>query len=484
LFQEIMSKFLPVKLKRWVFFALIFSLICAGMMIGAMAWNVRTLNLRVRSLKLPEEALPSSVSRLLIFAPHCDDETLGCGGIIQKALRAGSAIQITLMTNGDGFSYAARRAFKEIRVSPEDYVRLAYERQGETLAALKALGLPGSDVFFLGYPDGGLAALWNDYFSPDRLYTSRFTKHDHAPYKNAFRSQAPYCGSSVLKDVKEVIRRFGPTDIFIPHPNDNHGDHWATYAFVTAALEEIDLADTLKLHTYLVHRGDWPVPQGLHPQEPLAPPARLAHLDTRWYVLPLSRQEIRVKQKAVCAYQSQMAVIGRFLTSFIRANELFGVFPDAIAPKIEPGHIRVDGRIEDWKDFAPVLMDPVRDTMATELEGHADFQDVWALHSPGALYVRLDLRKPFSRGVHYFLRLHTLEPRPRIFNLRLDQPQKLASQGILMATQGGHAELAIPLELLGDRFRSGQSRAIFLELDARIWGLQVDKTAWKVVRLG
>lgn len=50
-------------------------------------------------------------TRLLVIAPHCDDETLGCGGIIQGVLAAGGEVMVVIMTNGDGFTFAAREQF-------------------------------------------------------------------------------------------------------------------------------------------------------------------------------------------------------------------------------------------------------------------------------------------------------------------------------------------------------------------------------------
>src|SRR5947209_4351316 len=36
----------------------------------------------------------------LVFAPHPDDETLGCGGAIVRKKRAGAVVKIVVMTDG------------------------------------------------------------------------------------------------------------------------------------------------------------------------------------------------------------------------------------------------------------------------------------------------------------------------------------------------------------------------------------------------
>ena len=39
--------------------------------------------------------------RVLILAPHPDDEAIACAGVIQQALKAGAKVKIVYLTNGD-----------------------------------------------------------------------------------------------------------------------------------------------------------------------------------------------------------------------------------------------------------------------------------------------------------------------------------------------------------------------------------------------
>ena len=48
----------------------------------------------------------------LIIAPHCDDELLACGGIIQHVMENNLEVRVIFLTNGDGFRWAAIRNFK------------------------------------------------------------------------------------------------------------------------------------------------------------------------------------------------------------------------------------------------------------------------------------------------------------------------------------------------------------------------------------
>ncbi|RCV50771.1 PIG-L deacetylase family protein [Marinitenerispora sediminis] len=68
-----------------------------------------------------------SQQRILILAPHPDDETLGCGGLMSKAKAAGAEVYVQFMTVGDtadsspkGVSTAAER-YGEIKRVAEFY---------------------------------------------------------------------------------------------------------------------------------------------------------------------------------------------------------------------------------------------------------------------------------------------------------------------------------------------------------------------------
>src|SRR5437764_4809009 len=66
-------------------------------------------NAAVQTLLLPQEPPPDARSRILVLAPHCDDETLGAGGYMAMAARLGARVRVVMLTNGDGFPLAASR---------------------------------------------------------------------------------------------------------------------------------------------------------------------------------------------------------------------------------------------------------------------------------------------------------------------------------------------------------------------------------------
>ncbi|MEO7719893.1 MAG: PIG-L family deacetylase, partial [Capsulimonas sp.] len=274
-------------------------------------------------------APPTAAQSLLVFAPHCDDETLGAAGLMRQTLLNKGDVHVAILTNGDGFRVSVAREFRELSVPTKDFIRYAYIRQKEAQTALGVLGVPKSNIQFFGYPDRGLMPMWTTNWSADEPFTSAFTQADHCPYDNSYTPKAAYCGESLLKDIESQMNAVKPTDIYVTHPNDDHPDHAAASVFVRTALEQlrsqgVGWAQHAQLHYYLVHRGDWPVPQGLHEDVGLPPPAQMVSLDTHWEEFPLTKRDTQRKYAAIKRYRTQTELTGRFLYSFVRKNELFG----------------------------------------------------------------------------------------------------------------------------------------------------------------
>jgi LmbE family N-acetylglucosaminyl deacetylase len=129
----------------------------------------------------------------IVFSPHPDDETLGCGGTIIKKKRAGAGIKIFFMTDG-------RKSHSHL-ISES---KLKCIRMSEALAASRMLGLEEDDVVFLEYGDGELS-------------------------KNR---------DSAIRKVIEILLLQQPDEIFIPYKRETrNSDHLATNKIVVSALQ-------------------------------------------------------------------------------------------------------------------------------------------------------------------------------------------------------------------------------------------------------
>ena len=144
--------------------------------------------------------------RLLVFAPHPDDESLACGALIQRALSAGASVDVVIATNGDANPWPQRLVERRWHLDRESVERWGAMRMGEALAALRALGLGDDRVRFLRWPDQGLTA---------RLV------HD---------------GQASVAELAALIRLQRPTLVALPSVRDSHPDHSALAILLKAAL--------------------------------------------------------------------------------------------------------------------------------------------------------------------------------------------------------------------------------------------------------
>jgi len=432
--------------------------------------------------RLPAHSKPVRGDSLVVFAPHCDDETLGCGGLLAVARRNNARIRVVFITNGDGYRFAVGTAYKTVRVTPARCIDFAYQRQAETLRALEVLGLDSSSIIFLGYPDRGLARMWDTNWSPDRPYVSPSTRVSRSPYRNSFSYGAAYCGESLISDIERIMESEWPSDVYIPHPCDNHSDHYATYCFVTAALKQLEQEGRIpegrtRVHTYLVHRGDWPVPKGDHPEEPLSPPSAMTGCDTRWTSLSLEESISAAKRRAIRQYQTQTAIERGFLMSFARSNEVFGTMRDRRVATVKDSVLSVDGRPEDWHGIAPVIVDAVGDYVVAGMRKGGDVRAVYLGRDSHFVHIRLDCVGSLSRRVSYSVNFRGVNAAglARSLTIKITPGKESRTEGIFWAWRKNVMEVAVPLESfpLHDD--------LFVQVLTRYAGLTVDNTGWQAL---
>ena len=98
--------------------------------------------MRALPVLTPDELL--APGPCLVLAPHPDDESLGCGGLIALTAGQGRRVEVAVLTDGSG-SHAGSARYP----AP----RLAALRETEVAEAVAHLGLPRSTLHFLRLPD-------------------------------------------------------------------------------------------------------------------------------------------------------------------------------------------------------------------------------------------------------------------------------------------------------------------------------------------
>ncbi|WP_052195394.1 PIG-L deacetylase family protein [Deinococcus radiopugnans] len=275
-----------------------------------------------RIAALPPAPVFTRGQRILILSPHPDDETLCCGGMIAGAIVAGAQVSVVWATAGDGFEFAASLAERTLDPGDPQMRALGQTRAQEALKAAAALGIPASHTVMLGYPDGGLSALFTTNYT--ETYTARTTGASAVYVRGAQTPGAPFTGQALEADLGRVLDRVKPDLVLAPAPQDFHPDH-RTLSYIALRLMSAR-GQAGRLRFWGVHGGlEWPVPKGLHPELPLTLPPLADRLP--WQRVDLSAPELRRKQQATDAYATQTRIMGRFMRAFVRRNELLSAEP-------------------------------------------------------------------------------------------------------------------------------------------------------------
>lgn len=165
----------------------------------------------------------SSNTRLLVVAPHPDDETIATGLLIQQVRAAGGEVRILLLTAGDNNPWPQRWLERRVLIGAADRRRWGRRRLLEMQQAMACLGVSQDALQSLGWPDLGVT---------DLLLQS--TQH-------------------AVAALAAVTGEFTPNLIALPSLADRHPDHGSAHVLMRLAL--IGQAPAPVLLTYLLH-GD------------------------------------------------------------------------------------------------------------------------------------------------------------------------------------------------------------------------------------
>lgn len=156
-----------------------------------------------RADKLPFTDLSALVGAggVLVVAPHPDDESLGCGGLMALCRRADRAVHVVVVTDGTGSHPASRRY-------PHDVLRDL--RELEMLTACGQLGLQPTDVTFLRLPDRAVPS-------------------------------SGEAASEAVSSIAGQARAIDASLILVTWKNDPHCDHQASFVLAQAAARHAGL---------------------------------------------------------------------------------------------------------------------------------------------------------------------------------------------------------------------------------------------------
>lgn len=419
--------------------------------------------------------------RVLILAPHPDDEGIATAGVIQQALKAGAQVKVVLLTNGENNELSFIVYKKRPVLRPKELLAMGEMRFGETLNATEVLGLNAKDVIALGYPDYGTMDIFTEYWGAvKRPFRSMLSRQRYVPYESARSFGAPFVGESIIGDLKEVIEEYKPNKIFVSHPADVNRDHRALYLYTKIALWDLEgKIPESELYPYIVHVIGWPKPRGYHSDLTLDVPAELVRSDIQWVTVPLQPAETQRKHDAIMKYVSQVKCAPQYLITFDRSNEIFGDYPDVPIIKqmtSQPVWQRVGTGDEG---------------LSPKITGKPDQISSIAFARQGNNFlVRMDLRNGFEKELGVSISLmgyrHDVPfgqmPKIRLivgidgFHIK-DGKKNVPSKEIQYTAKDRELVFSIPLQVLGSPER------VLSTAKTSLYDLTLDETAWRVLLL-
>ena len=424
----------------------------------------------------PELTL-TEADRILVLAPHPDDEVLATGGLVQQALAKGLPVEVVFLTNGDNNEFAFLFFSKAFTLDAHSAVYAGQTRAFEALRAGRELGLKGGEETFLGYPDFGTLEIWRNRWGDSEAFRSMFSEQNQVPYWFARTPDAPYKGESILTDLSEVIADFKPTKVFVSHPADTNPDHVAYDLFLRTALWDLKNQVNPEVYNYLTHYGEWPQPRGLLFDAPLEPPAKLDEAG-RWVVLPLTPEQEKQKLEALKRHKTQFGASKAYLESYMRANELFDRVKDIpLAPGSEEVLLLPSGMGVAAGSALPEGASPDGAERRVRVEGNEVVFSV-TLNPASAADVETDLSTFGYRSDRPFGEMPKIAIEAKGSGHKVTERGKaLPEDAVKVSRSPGKVEVRIPLDLLEN------PEKVFVTAKASAGKTPLDVLPWVVLDL-
>jgi LmbE family N-acetylglucosaminyl deacetylase len=436
--------------------------------------------------------------RVVVVAPHPDDEVLGAGGAIQQALAVGADVRVIYLTNGDHNQIAFKLYNHSLFLRPRQYLAFGERRRAEATAAVASLGLSADHLVFLGYPDWGTLRIWRDYWGSEAPFRSDATHVTAVPYKEDFAYQHLYKPQAVTADFEALFRQFRPTKVFVAHPCDTNPDHRAAANFVRLAALDLDATGLRpQIYYYVIHFGRWPRPYHYHPDLGLEPPPALLD-DGNWMTLPLTAQQTQNKHDAILCSRTQLTDSEYALVSLARANELFATVDVPRIPVLPPDlpldwrkAVRNKALLFVPGEPAPKLSEHVSTTPAAA-ESIALEQTMF-LRQRNDLIAQIELKNRLGKRTNVHLLLYGYkrgEDFAKLPKIKIDitplgnvhvynGDKRLSNHGVTVTSVENRLFVRVPLQLLG----SDAVDHLFTATRANFGEITPDDTAWRLFAL-
>ena len=267
-------------------------------------------------------------AEILVVAPHPDDDLLTSAGVIYRALQDGETVTVVYMTNGD-------------YQGPQ----IGFARQAEAVDGQIRLGMIEEDLIFLGYPDGYLNQIFNDYASSSSSLVTTYNQSTtygnrglgHKDYHSfRFGTPANYNRPNIVLDLESIISEHLPEHIYVTSEFDNHSDHSTTYQLLKMALLALHLMDpsyTPSIHKTVVHWNGGTWPNSMDATSYLSEIPNFSTTGLSWtnresldvpFPMQSTVYSTNPKYDAIGTHMSQGGVYG-FLAQFIHKDEIFWV---------------------------------------------------------------------------------------------------------------------------------------------------------------